>query len=157
MNPLDELLANLDPDHEPEDPFEEQLFEGDSFSEDDLEEEEDDPVDIETLMKQQTSLAKAIANHYHRQGVIPDPDPFMSVDWELEMGPEFAEAQAEANAKPEGADSSAPDASIEVGFAEAGSAESGGSELGAGDIGSGDMGGPDFGGGDFGGFGGGGL
>ena len=36
MNPLDELLANLDPDHEPEDPFEEQPFEGDSFSEDDL-------------------------------------------------------------------------------------------------------------------------
>ena len=105
-------------------------------------------------MKQQTAMAGSLANHYDRQGVILDPNSFMPVEWELEMGPAFAEAQAEANANVEGADSSAPDVSLEVGASEAGPAQAGGSEVEAADIGSGDMGGADFGGpsgGDFGG------
>ena len=151
MDPLDQILAE-------EDPYEE-------------EDEDDHGLDANSVeeMEHQTWIAGVLARHYHRKGVIGNPDLIMPVDWELEMGPAFAEAQAEANANVEGADSSAPDVDAGAGeiFAEgpeAGSAEGGGSELGAGDLGSGDMADPDFSGlaggdfgGDFGGFGGGGL
>ena len=88
------------------------------FSEEDPEPEDEEEVDSHSLeMLNQTfeSLAGALANHYHRIGAIPDPNSFMPVAWELEMGPAFAEAQAEANVNAEGADSSAPDASGDAG------------------------------------------
>ncbi len=164
MNPLiDELFSNLELEYEPEseDPYEE-----DEEDEEDEDDQDDNGLSFEEFMELENRLAGVLARHYHRQGVIGDPDSFMSAEWELEMGPEFAEARDEANANAEGADSSAPDASVDAYFGELG-AEAGhgegagdGGESGGGDGPSisfdfGDFGGGSF-GGDFGGFGGGG-
>lgn len=96
----------------------------------------------------------------------------MPLSWHAEMGPAFDEAMAEFKANAEGADSPAPDASVDADFGELAAevgdgvghgdhAGHGGGESGGGDgpsieFGFGDFGGGDF-GGDFGGFGGGGL
>ena len=94
MNPfLDELFADLEPEYD----LEPQDLE-------DEEEPEDQAVqDFEQEgISHEAWIAGVIARHYHRKGVIGDPDSFMPIAWEMEMGPKFAEAQAQANGEAEG-------------------------------------------------------
>ena len=102
MNPLiDELLANLELEYETEP----QDFEDEEEPEND---EEDSSTDLDAVYQVHDSLAGAIVNHYHKLGLLPNPNDMMPVAWHMEMGPAFDEAQAEANANAEGADSSGP-------------------------------------------------
>lgn len=111
MNPpLEELFPNLDPDFDPE-PFYSEDLEND--------EEESDSIS-ESMSRVYDSLAGALANHYFAEGFIQNPNDPMPPQWHLEMGPAFAEAEADAstgtNVNTEGADSSAPNVSVDADF-----------------------------------------